>query len=158
MSLLKTSDTQAPEIIKPGKWWIIQVRTAANYEEIKYYLYCTNGHRAGHSGDKRCYTMRHIKGQGRKNRKKVYRPRRWELSTPWHQRKPYRFADLSDVKATARSNVVVDWMNENDGILEIVEVDGCLYSGEGVSEKLFERQFQTTNAMKILALECALGG
>jgi len=154
--MVMTEAARGPRVIRPGKWWIVRLRWAQHHEGIARFLACTNGHRAGHSGDRRRYTMKRVNGQ-RKNRKKVYRPRQWELRGIHGHTRPYRFADLSDAKSTARNKLIQVWMKENDGILEIIEVDGCLHTGVGVSEKLTFRRFHTTNAMRILALECALG-
>lgn len=37
-------------VIKPGKWWIVQIRRMESYEQITGYLTCRNAYHAGHQG------------------------------------------------------------------------------------------------------------
>lgn len=141
-------------VIKPGKWWIVRFRRKESYEHVTGYMTCKNAYHAGHSGFKR--KRRYVKGLGKRGPIR-YVPRQWDLKSHSHRRLAYRFAELSDLKTSIRSKPVKEWMVKWDGILEIVEVEGCLYYGTVESRKVVERRFNTENEMEILAIECDLG-
>lgn len=143
-------------VIKPGKWWIVRFRQMKSYERITGYLTCKNAFHAGHSGfDRKWRMVRSKKGRGGKVRR--FKTRQWDLRGYGERRLAYRFAELKDLRSTIRSELIRSWMADHNGILEILEVEGCLYYHTVTSERVIERRFSTTNEMEILAIECALG-
>lgn len=143
-------------VIKPGKWWIVRFRQLKSYERVTGYMTCMNAPHAGHSGFDRKYRMVRAK-KGFAPRVKRYKARKWDLRGYGERRLAYRFAELKDLRTSIRSDLIRSWMKDHDGILEILEVEGCLYYHTVTSEKVIERQFNTTNEMEILAIECDLG-
>ena len=83
-------------------------------------------------------------------KKRIVKPGKWWI---------VRFRQMrSYARITAiRTEQIRSWMKDHNGILEILEVEGCLFYHTVSSEKVIERQFNTTNEMEILAIECALG-
>lgn len=144
------------QVIQPGLWWIVRFRRRKSYALVTGYMACGNAYHAGHSGFKRKYRFRNSsKPPYRKVKRFV--TRKWDLRAGRERRLAYRFASLKDLHGSIRSKVVKEWMEKWDGILEVVEVQGCLYYGTVTSEKTVERRFNTDNEMEILALEHALG-
>jgi len=143
------------KVIEPGQWWIVRFRREESYARISGYLVCANAYHAGHSGFKRKYQYKRAKGQTEKRR--VYRRREWDLKGWDYRRFAYKFADFKDLNTSIRSKTIADWMKKWSGIMEVVEVQGCLFYGTVVSETVIDRKFNTTNEMEILAMEYAMG-
>jgi len=139
-------------VIEPGQWWIVRFRRQKSYERVTGYMTCKNAAHAGHSGFKR--KQRYVRGLHKVPR---YVARKWDLKDSSYRRLAYRFAKLGDLKTSIRSKQIKEWMVKWNGILEILEVEGCLYYGTVTSGKVVERQFNTKNEMEILAIECDLG-
>jgi len=145
------------KVIKPGEWWIVRFRLVKSYERITGYLTCKNAYHAGHSGFKR--KQRYVKGLG-KGGPIRYVPRKWDLKGWDYRRFAYKFAELGDLKTSIRSKTVKEWMEKHEGILEILQIEGCTYNGTISSETVLDRRFSKAselNEMEILALEHAMG-
>jgi hypothetical protein len=141
-------------VIKPGTWWIVRFRLVKSYEQITGYMTCKNAHHAGHSGFERKYKIKTLKSG---KRQRIYRRREWDLRGWDYRRFAYKFAELADLKSSVRGKTVQDWMKKHEGILEILQVEGCLYYNTVVSEAVLDRHFTELNEMEILALEHAMG-
>lgn len=141
-------------VIKPGIWWIVRFRRFESFEQITGFMTCSNAYRAGHSGFDR------KRRPGRVNHPRTVRRyvrRNWDLKDYSYRRLAYRFAEIADLRTSVRCGLVATWMQKWNGIMEVVEVEGCLFYGTITSEKVIERKFHTTNEMEILALEYGMG-
>lgn len=138
------------KIIKPGKWWIIQLCAIKTYTEVAAALTIKNGHRAGHRSSKQKTKRAWDRILCQYVHRKI--PRQWHLSPP-RRGVPYKFDELSEARKCARLDVIKRWVESHDGFVEIVEREGCLYYGTVTSETVIERKFRRgTNEMVILAL------
>jgi hypothetical protein len=139
------------KVIKPGKWWIIQLRAIKTYNQVGCVLVCRNAAHAGHRSSKHKTRRKYDRLRGRYIHRKV--PRKWDLRHP-RSGVPYKFDELSEARKCARVDVIKNWVTAHDGYVEIVEREGCLFYGTVTSETVIERKFRRgTNEMVILALE-----
>ena len=140
-------------IIKPGAWWVVQIRRYDSFQDVARVLRCKNPRAAGSRGSERKWIR---KTSWTKDIKRVRR--QWELCYPHHFMRGYKFDDLQDARVSAGCKVVQDFAAEMQGIVEIVKVTGCLYYGTVVSRHVVERRFPPgCNEMEVLAIEAALG-
>lgn len=136
-------------VIKPGKWFIVRIRRTEDGNEVVAHLKISNSSAAGPSGRSRRWH--------RSGRRRRFVARMWRVD--YNRRRVYQFADLADARASARIGLIEDRLTRlrsrgSQSFVEILEVEGCLYYGTVVSERVVVRKLPSgLTGMQVLALE-----
>lgn len=140
------------QVVRPGTWWKIQLRDPQNPGTVYYRLDCENRAQAGYRGSRRRYKRANFLSSPRAV------PRRWKLNYYRQGYGGYLFDEIADARRACRTKVIQRWVAKRQGIIEIVQYEGCTYNGLVTSKSLFDRIFpEDMNEMEVLALEAYLG-